>query len=51
MNGSRNQSNNNDLDKNMNFHFLDLTGIFYGFDFNSNDCSRDEVNEGYRVVP
>ena len=51
MNGSRNQSNNKDLDKNIDFHFLDLTVTFYAFDFNSYDCSPDEVNGGYRVVP
>ena len=51
MNGSRNQSNNKDLDKNIDFHFLDLTVTFYAVDFNSHDCSPDEVNGGYRVVP
>ena len=51
MNGSRNQSKNKDLDKNMNFHFLDLTVIFYAFGFNSYDCSPDEINGGYGVVP
>ena len=51
MNGSRNQSNNKDLDRNIDFHFLDLTVTFYGFDFNSYDCSPAEVNGGYRVVP
>ena len=49
MNGSRNQSNNKDLDKNINFHFLHV--IFYAFDFNSYDFSPDEVNGGYGVVP
>ena len=51
MNGSRNQSNNKDLDKNINFHFLDLTVTFYAFDFNSYECSPDEVNGGSGVVP
>ena len=51
MNGSGNQSNNKDLDKNIDFHFLDLTVTFYAFDFNSYDCSPDEVNGGYGVVP
>ena len=37
--------------KNIDFHFLDLTVTFYAFDFNSYDCSPDEVNGGYRVVP
>ena len=45
------QSNNKDLGKNINFHFLDLTVIFYAFGFNSYDCSPDEVNGGYGVVP
>ena len=42
---------NKDLDKNIDFHFLDLTVTFYAFDFNSYDCSPDEVNGGYGVVP
>ena len=50
MNGSRNQSNNKELDKNIDFHFLDLTVTFYAFDFKSYDCSPDEVNGGYGVV-
>ena len=42
---------NKDLDKNIDFHFLDLMVTFYAFDFNSYDCSPDEVNGGYGVVP
>ena len=42
---------NKDLDKNIDFHFLDLTVTFYAFDFNPYDCSPDEVNGGYGVVP
>ena len=51
MNGSRNQSNDKDLDKNMNSNFFDWTVTFYAFDFNSYACSPDEVNGGYSVVP
>ena len=51
MNESGNQSNNKDLDKNIDFHLLDLTAIFYAFGFNSCDCSPDEVNGGFGVVP
>ena len=51
MNGSGNQSNNKDLDKNINLYFFYLTVAFYAFGVNSYDCSPDEVNGGYGVVP
>ena len=43
LNGHRNQANNNDFDKNLNFHFLDLTVAFDAFDFNSCYCSHKTV--------
>ena len=41
--GHRNQANNNDFDKKLNFHFLDLTVAFDAFDFNSCYCSHKTV--------